>query len=84
MNEERVFNPNEFVSLILKEIPFFEVIPLPGDRSSEVVFNVKTRDLNEATRVFYRNNIPFTTIIDDEEQTCLEAYIKVEFIPLEE
>lgn len=84
MNEERVFNPNEFVLLILKEIPFFEVIPLPGDLPSEVVFNVKTRDLNEATRVFYRNSIPFTTVVVDEDETYLEANIKVEFIPIEE
>lgn len=75
-------NANEFVQLILKEIPFFEIIPLPSDTSSRVVFNLKTRDLNEASRVFYKNGISFTTVVDDQNGTYLEAYIKVGYVPL--
>lgn len=82
LSENKVFNANEFVQFILKEIPFFEIIPLPSNVSSQVVFNLKTRDLNEASRVFYKNGISFTTVVDEDNETYLEAYINVEFVPL--
>ena len=82
MSEERVFNPNEFIQLILNEIPYFEIIPLPTSFSNEVVFNLKTKDLDQASRVFYKNGISFTTVVDDNE-TYLEANVKVEFVPIQ-
>lgn len=78
MNEERKFNPGDFVQYVLKEIPFFEVIPLPSNSNSEIVFNVKTKDLDQASRIFYRNGISFTTVVVDENETYLEANIRVE------
>lgn len=78
MNEERIFNPSDFVHFVLKELPFFEVIPLPSNSNREIVFNVKTRDLDEASRIFYRNGISFTTVMADENETYLEANIRVE------
>lgn len=80
LKEEPKFNANDFVTKILKEIPFFEVIPLPSYYNNEIVFNVKTKNLNEASRIFYKNGIAFTTIVLDNNETYLEANIKVEII----
>lgn len=81
MNRNKEFSSNQFIHLILKEIPSCQIIPLPSRYGSRVVFNLKTKNVEIATKVFYKNNVQFTVLLDDDDENYIEADIVVVSVP---